>query len=380
MAAYWWDPDDESLSIWTAWRPYGADSLAHSYMDLSGNGNDATVGTAPGWDTGEGWQFTAASSQYLTTAFTPANDQSQTVIVQFKAVTNNGYLFGCIEDANEEFWIIPDDGGGNVEFANGQSNTDATVVLAGNLAVAGDEGFKEGVAQSMSLGAWAGASAEVAYIGAYNQGGGGGAAGFLGGTIQAMAIYDVTLTDAQVAKVAVAMTAMIQPAILISVWNGMSWASLDLEVNDTINALAIGAPDAMIPSGYQIYAGIDAAGNAQVAGSTTITYAGTGKAYPVMVISRSGAGTATITSLRNETTGESVSFNYELMDGEELEIDMKQRLLTSTFAGNVMAQMLAGDLFGLQPGSNQITLLVRIRDKPVVTSYLVWRDTYLSAD
>jgi hypothetical protein len=45
-----------------------------------------------------------------------------------------------------------------------------------------------------------------------------------------------------------------------------------------------------------------------------------------------------------------------------------------------MSQMLAGDLFALQPGANTITLFVRTDPAPTVTAYLRYKDTYLSAD
>ena len=52
----WWDPNGDGLSIVAAYEPYGAGSLAESYEDLSGNGNDASLGggdpglVAAGWD------------------------------------------------------------------------------------------------------------------------------------------------------------------------------------------------------------------------------------------------------------------------------------------------------------------------------------------
>jgi len=377
--ANWWDPEGASLSVWAAYNPYEANSQAHSYMDVSGNGNDVTAGTAPGWANGSGWTFTAASSQYLVTTFAPANDQSQTVIVQFSGVDNNGYLFGCIEDANEEFWIIPDDGASAVEFANGQADTDATVHLEGNLALAGDEGYKDGVALGLSMGAWAGSSTTAAYIGAYNNNGG-GAAGFLNGTIKLMVIYDVALTDAQVAAVVDAMRLQTAPDIAVSVWDGSRWSALDARFEDTINALCIGAQDGYMEAIYDIYVGLDETGTAQVSGSVTVTNDGTARAWPKLVISRSGGGEAIITSLRNETTGEWVAFNYPLLDGETLEIDFQRRWLTSSFAGSVMSRMLAGDLFALQSGSNTITFFVKTTPEPTIEAYLTHTEAYLSAD
>lgn len=377
MAGYWWDPDNEGLSVWAAYRPYGADDLAHSYMDLFGNGNNVTEGvTAPDWDAATGWEFDGVGD-YLVTTFVPANDQSQTVIVQFSGVANNGWLCGMDNGADRRFGIVPDDGAAAVAYYNGGTQAIGPALLAGNLGVAGSEPYRAGADDGASLGAWGVATALATFIGAINNGVG---ASFCECTIEALVIYDTALTAAQVAKVAAAMQAMVEAEIFISVWNNSIWSYLDIQLTETVNALCTGAEDGRVLGMYNLYAGMEDTGSAKVAGSATITYNGTARAWPVLTIDRDGDGEAVITSLRNETTGEWVAFNYELVDGEELVIDFAARKLTSTFAGSVVSSMLAGDLFALQPGENVITLLVRKTEYPTITARMTWRDAYLSAD
>ena len=87
-----WDPNALGLSIWAAYEPKGAASLAASYVDLSGNGNDAAPGVAP--TLSSGWVFNGGT-QYLTTTFAPANDQNQAVFVQYAdVIQGNRYLLG----------------------------------------------------------------------------------------------------------------------------------------------------------------------------------------------------------------------------------------------------------------------------------------------
>ena len=208
-AADWWDPNGDGLCVWSAYQPKGAASQAASYLDLSGNGNDAVVGTAPTWNAVNGWIFTP--NQYLTTTFVAQNDQSQSVIIQVTNVVGGPgarYAAGSRNAGQaDRFYIAPDAGGGaNVYYGNGGFVAAAPAMVLGNLAVAGNQGYRNGVADGAAIGAFGWVPDQPLYIGAINQSG--GALNFFAGYIQVMAIYDCTLTAPQVSVVATAMAAL----------------------------------------------------------------------------------------------------------------------------------------------------------------------------
>jgi len=200
----WWDPNIEGLCVWAAYQPKGAANLAASYVDLSGNGNNTGPGVAPTWDAVNGWTFNGAA-QYLTTAFIPQTDQSQSALVQYtNAVTVDGYLFGSSGGASRIYGIQPIYLGTSARYVNGQGGSTVPTHPAGNLAVT-NLGYRDGVADTVPFGAWAGAGIAV-YIGGRN------VAGALNGPlqckIQALVLYDCILTAPQVAAVAAAMAAL----------------------------------------------------------------------------------------------------------------------------------------------------------------------------
>lgn len=204
----WWDPNNEGLCIWAAYQPKGAANQAASYIDLSGNGNNAAVGVAPGWDAVNGWRFNGVN-QYLTTTFSPQNDQSQSMLVQFTNIVHGGAfesLCGLVGGAGLRYKIDIEVFAPRVRYANGGFVQINRNVVNGNLAVAGNQGYWNGVADGGAIGAWAGPTALVVYIGGANNA---GLPGFyLEGDIQAMALYDCTLTGVQVATVETAMAAL----------------------------------------------------------------------------------------------------------------------------------------------------------------------------
>jgi len=202
----WWDPAKENLCVWAAYDPLRAFSLANSYVDVSGNENDCTpTGVAadiPTWANGTGWTFDGVS-QYLTTAFVPQNDQTQTIIVQYDTLTNTGYLCGQREGAAQSFALLPDNGAAAVLYRNGGGVLAAPALAAGNLCVAGNQGYRDGLADGGAIAVWGGAAAQPVYIGALNNLG--VVASWVAANIKKVAIYDCTLTAAQVQRIAYAM-------------------------------------------------------------------------------------------------------------------------------------------------------------------------------
>lgn len=190
---WWFDPQWFDLCVWGAYQPRRASSLADSLRDVSGNGNDLTDpggGNTPGWSTVNGWEFDALNSQYLISGFTGDNDQSQTIAIQFSnAVQQAHYLCGA-QSAGGTLALGPsvDTVQSFVIYQNGDQAQVAPYLASGNLAVAGDRGYRNGVAEGASLGAYTGALSEPLWVGALNDGGAG--LGFLTGYIQALVIFD----------------------------------------------------------------------------------------------------------------------------------------------------------------------------------------------
>jgi hypothetical protein len=207
----WWDPDNEGLSVWGAWQAKGAPSQTLSYKDLSGNGRDLTVGSAPSWSKSAGWTFNG-STHYLKTTFVPDSDQSQTMIAQF-----SGY--DCAGTSAEVLAGMTNDPAvGTVNFSlhlswdtdrYGYRNGSYKIVpggqrASGNLCVAGDTGYYNGSSEVTSIEGWTDTPNRTIYIGARNHGND-SPYYFAAFTLIAIAIYGGTLTGTQVAKVASAM-------------------------------------------------------------------------------------------------------------------------------------------------------------------------------
>ena len=221
-AANWWDA---LTSPWAVYQPKGAQSFAsgpvlppnwRSLKDLSGNGNDATtpdgggtpgVGGATDWDTVNGWIFNGVD-QYLKTTFVPQNDQSQTILVQYTAVTNGGVVAGQFDAYHSAFRMYPAQGGSTVRCQNGwNAYASGPPLTSGNLAIAGAKVFRDGVDTGAVLGAWAGGAVTPIYIGCQNTAGT-GVPEFCAVKIQAVAICDVAESPAAIAATVALMAAL----------------------------------------------------------------------------------------------------------------------------------------------------------------------------
>jgi len=207
-AADWWLSGGISAgNCHAAYAAKGAASLAASYSNLNNPGtNDAGVGVAPTWDGTNGWIFNG-STQYLTTTFVPQNDQTQTVIVQFSDyVTHTRCLWGATTAGPTYFLYLPRLSGGQAYYSNGDSLVVAGGVSEGNFCIAGNQGYLNGASFGGSIGTKPTAPNETIAIGAQNTIT--GAVSFADAYIQALAIYDTTLTAPQVAAVSAAMAAL----------------------------------------------------------------------------------------------------------------------------------------------------------------------------
>lgn len=208
--ADWWDPNDEGLCIIAAYQPKGAANLAASYVDLSGNGNNCGPGVAPGWNAVNGWIFTQASAQFLVTGVVPASGWSG--LVQFTNASDPGnavsQIFGRRTGGiNLDRFGVGVFATGPIRFyLSGQQVNVATVLpLSANMGIAAQQGYFNGVAEGAPIAPWGPNGASDIYIGARNEG---VARFFAEVQIQALAIYNCTLTGPQMLAVATAMAAL----------------------------------------------------------------------------------------------------------------------------------------------------------------------------
>ena len=173
----------------------------------------------------------------------------------------------------------------------------------------------------------------------------------------------------------------------VAKWNGSMWAYLDVHLPGVtgVGAVAVGSADPVVKSNYDWWVGFDTTGAAAFAGDSAATNGGTASAFPKFIISRSGGTSAELKEIRNETLGLELLFDYDLLDGETLTIDLTPtaKSIVSNFFGPRPDAILANSDFGewtLQSGSNDVTCFVNVAGAPTVTAFVTYRDSYKSFD
>jgi len=95
-------------------------------------------------------------------------------------------------------------------------------------------------------------------------------------------------------------------------------------------------------------------GTWSAAGLTSVTNAGTARAYPVITL----AGPGALYYIINWTTDQWLYFDLTLLEGEILTIDLRPgiKTITSSFRGNCLPFLVSGNLIDwyLAPGANDI--------------------------
>ena len=196
-----------------AYQPKGADDLADSYINIVNPGTyNAAPGVAPTWDVANGWIFNG-TTQYLTTGIPGIGTYS--VLIQFSGyeILDSKYLFGCINSPGGWkvfcIFLVTD---GVIKFTYSNDNTSFTYVYGsaastnGNIAMAGQKGYLNGILDATFVTGTPANTGLDCYISAVNFND--SVAYHAKVNIQAIAIYNVTLTAPQVLAVATRMAAL----------------------------------------------------------------------------------------------------------------------------------------------------------------------------
>lgn len=213
----WWQAGGAYGCV-AAYQPKGASSYAASLMDLSGSGHDAFAGSAPTWGAVNGWTGDGVG-KYLRTGVVPTAGWS--FLVQFSGglTTGTRCVVGSDGIGSTGFSVFPCSqfyGPAEVFYLAGRNFRKTPPMQAGNLGgvasvVAQGGGYRNGVFEAGTQAGggpsnlWSGQGYE-AYILCLNEIG--SANYFFGGSVQAYAIYNNSLTDAQMLAVATAMAAL----------------------------------------------------------------------------------------------------------------------------------------------------------------------------
>jgi hypothetical protein len=193
-----------AASCVTAYKPKGATDLATSYINLNkpGTYNAAPAGVAPTWNATDGWIFDGAT-QTLTTGivFAAGVNQTSTITARFTAAT--ALIVGINNGGGGYFSFSPTTA---VTFRGYINGTGINSVAGGNItagimAVAGNNCYVNGAPDGTLISTALDPGGQPILIG-------GSAWTFSVCKIQAMAVYSIVLTDAQIAAVSAAMAVL----------------------------------------------------------------------------------------------------------------------------------------------------------------------------
>lgn len=191
-----------------AYQPKGAASLSASYTNLANPGTyTAAPGVAPTL-TADGW--TGTGTQYLTTGIVPASGWSMIVrFVSLSAEATDNAFCGSYGSGNTFFLVQPRYPVSNSRFyGNGGISTAISGrISSGVMAIAGGTGYLDGVQDYTGMAAWSGTGYGI-YLMAANGSGTLNSQSPINGSVAAVAIYNATLSAAQVAEISSAMAAL----------------------------------------------------------------------------------------------------------------------------------------------------------------------------
>lgn len=198
----WWLANDTipEANCIIAHSPYGAATLAASYINLAHPGiNDAVKPIAynsPSLDAILGWVFDGATT--CLHSFNALTGPDYTMIVSYSTPTATGRrtVAGKYQTSTNEFAIVANWRSNEMWAWHGNRLETAPILTSGTYAIAGNLAYRNGSAEAGVIPS-PGSQANIFYIGAL----GAGTIGleFWPGSIKRIAVYDITLTPAQIA-------------------------------------------------------------------------------------------------------------------------------------------------------------------------------------
>jgi hypothetical protein len=203
----WWLAGGISASNAVAvYQPVGADDLADSYVNLANPGTyDATPGVAPTWDAVNGWTFNG-TTQYLDSGVVPASGWSMIVRFSDVSLPATCWMIGVDSADNARFYLSPTFTAKRL-YGSGGLKLVSSAVESGIMAISGQQPYFNGLTDGSTTDAWDTTQTNSIFIGCLHETDG-DPNFFLNGKIQAVAIYNTTLTPAQVAAVTAGMQAL----------------------------------------------------------------------------------------------------------------------------------------------------------------------------
>lgn len=210
-AVSWWlSGGISAANCIAAYQAKGAADYAASKVNLASPGTYNAVDGAqyPTWASATGWTFNG-SSQYLNSGVVPTLDQTWSAIVrQYATYLDNDSVLFSRSGSSLDFGIYQSTATSFFPHNSKNVNITITSILNTNavLAVVGRRGYKDGSILTGEIAAYTGTGTQPCYIGAGNLAGSAGI--FWKGNVLAVAIYNITLTEAQVLAVTTAMNAL----------------------------------------------------------------------------------------------------------------------------------------------------------------------------
>lgn len=203
---------DNAIAVY---QPVGATNLANSYINLANPGTfDAAPGVAPTWSSCFGWTGDGAT-QYLATGVIP--DDGWSMLVSVSNLASGDALAGSETDTTTRLFLTGSTGS---LFIYGQGS----LVITGSATpdavygVAGQQGYLDGAADGGAIGPWSGTNTHEILILAINDAG--SPINHGAENVLAVAIYDTTLTLAQVVAITAEMQALVCTNELIETFFG----------------------------------------------------------------------------------------------------------------------------------------------------------------
>lgn len=185
-----------------AYQPIRAASLLASYINLANPGKyNAAPGVAPTFDASTGWIFDG-TTQYLDTSIYAENSQWSMIIGGGPARAGASDFSGT---PYKRFSLLATTPTGAGYGAGSGNEVGSNNIITHSIAIAGLDGYANGIYDISGTGSWTGAGTKTVNIGAINTTIG---RYFYQGLIKSLAIYNITLTAAQVSAITTAMKAL----------------------------------------------------------------------------------------------------------------------------------------------------------------------------